>query len=212
MNISGTRPSGEPPFWAPGTPIMWRYGDPDRPHWGTPMTVVQDNADGLVAWLPAGTPVLKVARADGLDFRGDPSTMFTAEREQVVSTWEEYDVLRIAPTGRAWSVWAFFPAGDATFEGWYVNIEDPHVRDEDTTYSTDHVLDVWVEPDRSHGRKDEDELVLAVEQGRYTPDEAAQITSVADEVEAVIAAWGPPFSDGWDSFRPDVAWPVPHLP
>nr|WP_246416495.1 DUF402 domain-containing protein [Nocardioides luti] len=138
--------------------------------------------------------------------------MFTAERTQLVGTWEEYDVLRVAPTGRPWSVWWFFPAGQATFEGWYVNLEDPHVRDADTTYSTDHVLDVWVEPDRTHHRKDVDELALAVEQGRYTPGQAARITAVAAEVEDVIAAWGPPFCDGWETFRPDPSWPVPQLP
>ena len=207
-----TWPSGSPPFWAPGTQIMWRYGDPGKPHWATPMTVVRDDADGLVAWLTAGTPILRVGRADGLDFRGHEETMFTAERVQVRATWEDYDVLRVAPTGRPWSVWAFFLAGSRDFEGWYVNIEDPHTRDADGVYSTDHVLDVWVEPDRSHSRKDEHELVLAVEQGRYTAEEAAAITAVAVEVEAVVDAWGPPFCDGWERFAPDPEWPVPGLP
>ena len=71
------------------------------------------------------------------------------------------------------------------------------------------MLDVWVEPDRTVSRKDEDELVLAVEAGRYTPDDAARITAVADEIEAVVAEWGPPFCDGWDAFRPSPGWPVP---
>jgi len=210
--MDGTRPSGTPPYWSPGTPIMWRYGDPGRPYWGTPMTVVRDDADGLVAWLTAGTEILKVGRADGRHFRAEAATMFTAERVQVTGTWDDYDVLRVAPTGRPWSVWAFFPASRRDFEGWYVNIEDPHVRDRDTVYSKDHVLDLWVEPDRTHERKDEDELALAVEQGRYTPEEAAWITSVADEVEAVIEAWGPPFCDGWEQFAPEPDWPVPGLP
>lgn len=212
MSLSDARPSGTPPFWEPGTQVMWRYGDPSLPHWATPMTVVRDDEDALVAWLAAGTPTLKVGRADGLGRHEDRDRMFTAERVQLTGTWDDYDVLRVAPTGRPWSVWAFFPAGEATFEGWYVNLEDPHVRDADTTYSKDHVLDVWVEPDRTHSRKDEDELVLAVEQGRYSPAEAARITAVADEVEAVIRAWGPPFCDGWETFRPDPSWPVPQLP
>ena len=49
----------------------------------------------------------------------------------------------------------------------------------------------------------------AVELGVYTTDEAARITAVAPEIERVIEAWGPPFCDGWDSFRPDPDWPVP---
>ena len=74
------------------------------------------------------------------------------------------------------------------------------------------IHDVWVEPDRTFERKDEDELELAVEQGRYTPERAAEITAVADEIEEVIKAWGPPFCDGWETFRPDPSWPVPTLP
>ena len=67
---------------------------------------------------------------------------------------------------------------------------------------------VWVEPDRAFERKDEDELVLAVEQGRYTQAEADDITSGADEIEEVLRAWGSPFCDGGEDFRPDPLWTV----
>jgi len=79
------------------------------------------------------------------------------------------------------------------------------------TRSRDHVLDVWVEHDRTFQRKDEDELVLAVEQGRYTQAGADAITAVAAEIEDVLRAWGSPPCDGWESFQPDPAWPVPTL-
>jgi hypothetical protein len=190
---------------------MWRWGDVTRPHFAEPVTVVRDDADGLVVWLAAGTPVLRKARADGLGIREDKATMFTAEVVQAETTWQGHDVLRIAPTGRAWSVWAFFTERSHEFLGWYVNIEDPHTRDSGATYTRDRVLDLWVEPDRSHGRKDEDELVEAVRQGLYDEATAAWVTAVADEVEAVIEAWGAPFCDGWESFVPDPAWPIPDL-
>jgi predicted RNA-binding protein associated with RNAse of E/G family len=121
-------------------------------------------------------------------------------------------VLRVYQPGRSWSVWHFFHGRTGDFEGWYVNIEDPHVRTDRTTRSRDHVLDVWVEPDRAFERKVEDELALAVEQGRYSQREADAISATADEVEAVIKSWGRPFRDGWESFRPDPAWPIPSLP
>ncbi len=70
-------------------------------------------------------------------------------------------------------------------EGWYVNIEDPHTRGDHEVRTRDHVLDLWVEPDRTRSRKDEDELALAVRQGRYNRDEAELITSVAEQAEAV---------------------------
>jgi hypothetical protein len=210
------RPSGGPPYWTPGTQITWRFvspgWQPGVPHFAEPVTVVQDDADGLVAWVAAGSPVLRKVLADGRPLRADMALAFSAETAQAEATWTGYDVLRIAPTGRPWSVWVFFEEKTGQFEGWYVNIEEPHVRDDLTVYSRDHVLDIWVEPDRSHQRKDEDELALAVERGRYDAATAAWIESIADEIEKVIADWGPPFCDGWETFRPDPTWPIPDRP
>lgn len=79
-------------------------------------------------------------------------------------------------------------------------------------YTTDHVLDVEVEPDGSHRRKDEHELAAAVEQGRYTMEQAELFRATADEVEKLVAGWGSPFCDGWEAFRPDPEWPLPELP
>lgn len=186
---------------------MWRYGD----GFAEPMTVVRDDDDALVAWLPAGTPVLRKVRADGRPLRADAATMFTTPTQVVEATWDDHDVLRIHATNAWWSVWVFFEAGTDVFEGWYVNIEDPHTRGDHETITRDHVLDLWVEPDRNHSRKDEDELALAVQQGRYNRDEAELITGVAVQAEALIAAWGSPFCDGWEQWRPDPAWPVPQL-
>ena len=198
-------------YWSRGTQIMWRYGTPGL-EFAAPMTVVQDDERALVAWLPMGTPVLKLVRADGRDLRADPRDGFVVERRQVEAVWEDYSVLRVYTPGRRWSTWVFFHGATGEFEGWYVNIEDPHVREDHATRSLDHVLDVWVEPDRTVERKDEHELVQAVEQGRYTRAEAEAITAVADEIEQVIEAWASPFCDGWENFRPDPGWPTPTLP
>lgn len=198
-------------FWDPGTQIMWRYGVSGL-DFAAPMTVVRDDESCLAAWLAVGTPVLKLVREDGRGLRADPSNGFTVPRKQVESVWTDYSILRVYQPGRPWSVWHFFHGETGRFKGWYVNIEDPHVREDRATRSRDHVLDVWVEPDRSFERKDEDELLLAVEQGRYTQAEAAAITAVANEIEDVVRAWGSPFCDGWESFVPDPSWPVPTLP
>lgn len=212
------RPSGGPPYWRRGDQIWWRYrreGDrctPGDPEWVNPMTVVRDDADGLVAWMPAGTPVHSVERADGHGLRADPATMFTAPRRQVTTTWKDWDILRVAPTGRPWSVWLFWKPDGGPFEGYYLNLEAPHVRDSRNVYTSDRVLDLDVDPGGAWRRKDEDELVLAVEQGRYSPAEAERLHRDLEDAEAVVRAWGSPFRDGWDSFRPDPAWPLPGLP
>ncbi len=197
----------QPSFWQPGDQILWRYGD----HVVHPMTVVEDGPDKLVAWLAMGTPILDFVRLDGRNLRADPATMFTAPRRQRRTTWTDADVLRILEPGRRWSTWVFFDGTSGEFWGWYCNIEEVHQRSGTTTWSRDQVLDVWVEPDRAFERKDEDELILAVDQGRYTQAEADDITAVADEIEEVVRGWGPPFCDGWQEFRPDPAWPTPGL-
>jgi hypothetical protein len=217
------RPSGSSPYWAAGTQIMWREGDgplgtgatvvdTSVPHFAQPLTVVRDDAEGLLVWLATGTPVLRAARADGLGKRDDSSTLFTTELVQHRGIHELFDQLRVAPTGRPWSVWVMFAAATGEFAGWYVNLEAPHVRDERTVYTSDHVLDLVITPDRSLVRKDEDELALAVAQGVFDPASAAAIQATAAEVEARVADWGSPFSDGWEHFRPDPAWPIPTLP
>lgn len=217
------RPSGGPPYWPAGTQIMWREGDgplgtgatvvdTSVPHFAQPLTVVCDDAGALVGWLPTGTPVLRAARADGLGKRDDPRTLFTADLVQERGVHACFDQLRVAPTGRPWSVWVFFTEGTGEFAGWYVNLERPHVRDEHAVYTSDHVLDLVIEPDRSMVRKDEDELTIAVEQGVFDAAAAAAIEADAAAVEALVAGWGSPFCDGWERFRPDPAWPFPTLP
>lgn len=216
------RPSGTAPYWPAGSQVVWREGsgplgtgapvvDTSVPHFAQPVTVVQDDAAGLVVWLPTGTPLLRAARADGLGKRDDPRTLFTTPLVQERGVHAMFDQLRVAPTGRPWSVWVFFSSGSGEFAGWYVNLEKPHVRDDRTVYTSDHVLDLVISPDHAVTRKDEDELVLAVEQGVFTPAGAAAIEADAAEVEALVAAWDPPFCDGWECFRPDPDWPIPTL-
>jgi len=201
---------------------MWREGsgplgtgdpvvDLSRPHFAAPVTVVRDDADALVVWLRTGTRVLRAMRADGLDKRADINTLFTAEVMLDSAEHIYYDQIRVVPTGKPWSVWAFFAEGTGRFAGWYVNLERPHVRDSHAVYTSDHVLDLWVSPDRTAVRKDEDELDLAVEQGVFDPVMAASIESDCAQVEALVSAWGVPFCDGWEHFLPDPRWAIPEL-
>ena len=216
------RPSGDAPYWPAGTQVMWREGDGPLgtgasvvdtavPHFAQPVTVVRDDADGLVVWLACGTPVLRAARADGRGKREDPSTLFTTDLVQEQGTHAFFDQLRIAPTGRPWSVWVLFAEGSGEFAGWYVNLEQAHLRDDGAVYTSDQVLDLVVAPDRTLVRKDEDELALAVAQGVFDEPTAAAIKENAAAAEALIADWGPPFCDAWETFKPDPPWPIPLL-
>jgi hypothetical protein len=208
---SRRRPSGTPPYWKRGEHITWTYGRPGEPSWIYPMTVVRDDGDLLATWLTVGTVGRVAIRADGRELRADPTDIFTAPRMMIERPFFAHHTLRLHEPGRPWSVLVFFEADTERFVGWYCNIEDPHVRDDHGTYTRHHVLDIWVDPARTHPRKDEDELVLAVEQGRYSAEEATAITAVADQIEEVVDGWGPPFCDGWEHFRPDPGWTMPTL-
>ena len=210
------RPSGTPPYWRRGDQVWWRYlrpgwrpGDPQTVH---PVTVARDDADGLAVWMAPGTPLALPRRSDGRDPRRGPlGEMFTAPRIQSYGAWRGQGNVRYAPTGKPWSVWLFWRE-DGAFDGWYVNLEDPHVRDARSVWTSDHVLDVEIEPDGSISMKDEHELVAAVEQGRYTQEQADRFRADAEAAIAEFRAGAAPYDQGWEEFRPDPAWPLPPLP
>lgn len=207
-------PVGTPSFLAHGTVLAWHYRRRSwvsgMPEDAFPMRVVRDDERGLVGWLAGGTVGLRPQRADGRDLRADKSDMFTAPRRQATGPWFGGGILRIAPVGRPWSVWVFH--GEHGFSGWYVNLEDPAGRSGADVVASDLVLDIRVTPDRVPHRKDEDELVLAVEQGRFTAAEAAEITGYANLAEESLAAGDWPFDDEWVRWRPPADWSIPVLP
>ena len=177
-----------------------------------PVTVVRDDSHGLVAWMAPGTTVLKSVLNTGDDVRTAPlAERFRRGRSTARSTWQGEGILCIAPAAAPWSVWLFWEPG-WKFSGWYINLETPHRREGDHVYTEDHVLDVWVTPDRTCRRKDEDELTAAVEQGRFTEESAVAITRNADAAQAAVASWVSPFSEGWETWRSDPAWLTPPLP
>jgi hypothetical protein len=204
-----------PAYWQPGETILWRYTRPRHPSESLrPMRVVRDDADGLVAWLAPGTPVLRPVLADGRDLRSVPvAERFDVDRHgraNRLDSWHGHGVLKVAPAGVPWSVWLF--RNETGFRGWYVNLESVHERADHQVVTEDHVLDVVVTPDRRAERKDEDELAAAVAAGRFTAAEAAAIEGDAATVEDVVRRWAPPFSDGWEDWVADPSWPRPDLP
>jgi hypothetical protein len=185
---------------------MWRYRRDAQP-----VTVVQDDDDGLVAWLAPGSPRLAVVPTDGVALRDrPPAERFTGPRRFAVTTWQGAGILRIARPGRAHSLWRFDDP-DTGVRGWYANLEDPLRRGEGSVHTSDHVLDVWFDDQGFWLWKDEDELAAVVEIGLRSPEWAAAVRA---EGEAVIAAHErgePPFDGSWQGWAPDPAWPVPDL-
>lgn len=202
------RPAGVGPFLAEGEVVHWRYG-----RRCDPMRVVRDDERGLVAWLAPDTELLSSAPDDGLALRDRPvAERFSGERVPTLGTWRGGGILRIAPTGRPWSVWVF-REDDGSLAGHYVNLELPHRRCSAETNTRDLILDLWLEPSGELWLKDADELDAAVVSGHYAPTQENEVRAVAEwaRVDLVEArAW--PLDDEWTTWRPPAGWTTPPLP
>ncbi|RAJ71598.1 uncharacterized protein DUF402 [Streptomyces sp. Amel2xB2] len=203
-----------PHRWAPGTRVLWRYraNGTGRPHICRPVTVVRDTPELLAAWVAPGTVCVKPEMADGTPVHHEPlATRYTRPRRTVLSRWFGTGVLKLAVPGEPWSVWLFWER-DWQFKNWYVNLEEPHRRWDGGIDSEDHFLDIALYPDRSWEWRDEDEFAAARQAGLVGDALAARVREAGREVVERIAAWAPPFRDGWEDWRPDPRWPVPALP
>ncbi|RSS82127.1 DUF402 domain-containing protein [Streptomyces sp. WAC06614] len=203
--------------WAPGEHILWRYRDhrrglPGPVHICRPVTVVQDTDELLAVWMAPGTECVKPVLADGTAVADEPlATRYTAPRTTVRARWFGDGVLKLARPGDPWSVWLFWEH-DWQFRSWYVNLEEPRTRWSGGVDSEDHFLDISVYPDRTWKWRDQDEFAQAQRSGLMLPEQAARVRRAGRAAVELIKAWGSPFSDGWEHWRPDPAWDVPVLP
>lgn len=206
--------TGEGQHWTPGTQILWRYREngQDHIHICRPVTVVRDDADILALWLASGTMCVRPALTDGrLPYEEPLATRYTAPRTVKHSPWTGPGLLSLARPGDPWSVWLWWDES-WRFKSWYVNLESPHSRWARGVDSEDHFLDIDVYPDRSWQWRDEDEFAQARQDGLMDADQAGRVEAAGRDALASVVAWASPFSDGWENWRPDPAWPVPELP
>ncbi|MGA5191973.1 cytidylyl-2-hydroxypropylphosphonate hydrolase [Streptomyces exfoliatus] len=200
--------------WAPGEHILWRYrgNGTGAVHICRPVTVVQDTPELLAVWMAPGTECVRPVLADGTPVHEEPlATRYTAPRTTERARWAGSGVLKLARPGDPWSVWLFWERG-WRFRSWYVNLEEPRVRWSGGFDSEDHFLDISVYPDRSWLWRDEDEFAQAQRCGLMGPEQAARVRDAGRRAVDRIKAWGAPFADGWEDWRPDPAWRVPELP
>jgi hypothetical protein len=207
-SIGGAHP------WRPGDHVLWRYraNASDRFHICRPVTVVQDTPDLLAVWLAPGTECVKPEFTDGTPIHEEPlATRYTKPRTVVRSRWFGAGVLKLARPGEPWSVWLFWDRG-WRFKNWYVNLEEPRRRWPGGVDSEDHFLDIAVYPDRSWEWRDEDEFAQAQQADLLDAGQAERIRAAGRRATRLIRTWERPFSDGWDSWRPDARWRTPQLP
>ncbi|MFB7596031.1 DUF402 domain-containing protein [Streptomyces sp. NPDC056160] len=200
--------------WAPGSHVLWRYRENGGPglHIARPVTVVRDDADLLAVWLAPGTECVRPVLADGTPVHLEPlATRYTKPRAVQRDRWFGTGVLKLARPGEPWSVWLFWEPG-WRFKNWYVNLEEPLARWAGGVDSEDHFLDITVQPDRSWDWRDEDEFAQAQRDGLVDDALAGRVRAAGRLAVEVIRAWGSPFRDDWQDWRPDPSWAVPSLP
>jgi hypothetical protein len=167
-----------------------------------PHIVVRDS-DSLVAlYIAPGTwgrqpPPMRPGLVDLLT-----NLSWTIEPAQ----WHSRHVLRCATPGSAHSVNLFWTEETWSFEGWYVNLQDPLRRVAGGFETRDHALDLWVGANREWRWKDEDDLEALTKSGHFDEAARAEIRAEGFRVVEQIEGWAPPFSSGWEDWRPDALW------
>jgi hypothetical protein len=173
-------------------PTVLRQLFRDRVWSATPSLIAHDDADLTVLWLPPG---LTYAIGDAL-FGEWAYRLRVMRRGQI----------RLLRRGEPFSVFLFFNH-DATFRGWYVNIERAQRRTQLGFDYEDDLLDVWRPVAGEAELLDEDELEEAVARGFVSKERAEEIRSNAESVLA-----DPPWPTGWEDWKPEAGWQLPELP
>jgi hypothetical protein len=158
----------------------------------TPSLIAHDDAELTALWLPPG---LTFAIGDAL-FGEWTYELRVLKRGQI----------RLLRRGEPFSVFLFFN-GDASFRGWYVNIEREQRRTPLGFDYEDDLLDVWRPVRGEPELLDEDELEEAVGRSFVSKERAEEIRVNAERVLA-----DPPWPTGWEEWTPQPGWQVPDLP
>ena len=189
-----------------GDQALFRFVWPWQVFSALPTTVVEHTSQRVALWIAPGTPVKWPAGrqlAIPSIARGD----WTFED----ATWWGGGRLMLAEAGASHSTYVMWDESDELL-GWYVNLEDPWRGSPFGFDTTDHLLDIWVEPDRSWHWKDEDHLAEALEIGLFTPEQAKAMRTEGERAIERIEGWSAPFDEGWENWRPEPDWPLPSIP
>ena len=174
---------------------LFRFVWPRKVFSAIPVTIVERTARRVVLWIAPETPVR-------WPIGGRLPIVELVEQRWLHEKARWYGGrLMIAEAGASHSVYVTW-GRDGELVGWYVNLEEPWREGLFGFDTTDHLLDVWVEPDGTWRWKDEDDLAEALEIGLFSANKAAQIRAEGERAIDRIEAWTAPFDEGWERWRP----------
>ena len=112
---------------------------------------------------------------------------------------------------RWYSIWISWHATGELW-GWYVNFQRPLIRVGHRIHTMDQALDMVVDLDLGWRWKDQSEYEYYRQRGLIPDGDAGLIDTASQEVIELLDRSGPPFSEGWDRWKPDPRWALPQLP
>jgi hypothetical protein len=198
--------------FAPGASIVWRSVDRDRGLVQTvwPWTVVRDDANGIVLFMPSGT-----VGKQRTGTRGGPRDRMLLEWDgghRDVS-WHSTNVVRLYREGDEYSIWIARDDTSGAVLWRYINLEAPWLRTPIGFDSRDHYLDLYAEPEDDEWHwKDEDEVEWLIEQGRVDRAFADATRQAGERAVALVAAGQSLLDPSWSTWRADPSWTLPSLP
>ena len=200
-------------MWGSGDPVLLRYVHYGRVSRVKPMTVVEDDAEHVVLFIGAGSPMKTRCGPDGVPLARELpyAERFALPWKLCDGVWSGYSVLMLTPARAGHSFWAIWDE-QWKFQQWYVNLQEPLRRTPFGFDTADNVLDLVIERDLTWRWKDEHELEEAVRVGRFTSEEAEAVREEGRRAIATLEARAWPFDRDVRDWRPDPAWPKPELP
>lgn len=200
--------------WRPGEVVVHQEVWKDRVWSARPFTVVEDDGERLLLWMPRGTrrkvPMTPPSRPDPATL-DDRIIELLARRDWVYvdHSWD-VDTLWIVRAGDWHSIWvSWLPTGE--HYGWYVNLQEPLRRTPIGFSAMDLMLDVVVEPDLCWRWKDDEQFRRIIDLGIFDQGTGAQVRSEALRVIEWIERRAAPFDEPWPDWQPDSAWRQPVL-
>jgi len=171
-------------MWSNAETVVLRYRSIDGAFRAArPLTVVEDGPEWLVTHLPEDTVVAVPVLTDGRGLRDVPlEERWMHPRATSLRPWARSDLVMLFPRDREFSLWLFRERG--TFRGWYVNLEERHIRGARTIDTRDHVLDLWelvTRRDDELGRVGPHPLVRL--DGELDPLQALEVHAFAQELD-----------------------------
>ncbi|TNJ61385.1 DUF402 domain-containing protein [Paenibacillus hemerocallicola] len=172
----------------------------------TTAIVVQDTADLVAIYWGTGYP-LKVAKT--------PLLLANETNQELKDAqWGGGygEVIMLATPGAAHVVCGFRSEEHKLLE-WYINLQEPLKRTADGFDTTDYLLDISVNPERTKWRwQDEEEFDQAIRLGNITREQADFYRTEGENAIRKILTGSNIFYSYWENWIPPTEWKIPKLP